>query len=62
MEIEIIDCSTPLKEEIIRVLNRDENTIYTINDIKRIKFSKVGIFVETKDGNSYLTRGRSVWH
>ena len=51
-----------LREEIVRVLNRDNNTNYTRNDIELIQFSKGGIDVDTKDGNSYKINGRSIWY
>jgi len=59
--MEVFICRA-LRAEIIRVLNRDNNTNYTTSDIELMQFSKGGIDIDTKDGKSYKVNGRSIWY
>lgn len=59
--MEIYVCRA-LEAQIVRTLNKNNNTTYTRNDIELIEFHKTGIDIDTKDGNSYKIDGRNIWY
>lgn len=51
-----------LKEEIVKVLNKENNTNYNLDDIELMEFDRLGVNITTTKGYSYRIFGSNIWY